>query len=108
MTKTEFVTKLAETGKITKKQAETIFSAFAETIAAALKSGDRIAIPGIGVFSSVKREARKGRNPRTGQEIKIPARTAVKFSTSSALNKQLNEAKKSPAKAATKPAKKKK
>ncbi|OPY60377.1 MAG: DNA-binding protein HRm [Syntrophorhabdaceae bacterium PtaU1.Bin034] len=108
MTKTEFVGKLAETGKITKKQAETVFSAFVETITAPLKGGDPVHLPGLGTFSSVKREARKGRNPRTGQEIKIPARTAVKFSTSNSLNKQLNEPKKAPAKAAVKPAKKKK
>ncbi|OPY64791.1 MAG: DNA-binding protein HRm [Syntrophorhabdaceae bacterium PtaU1.Bin034] len=100
MTKTEFVGKLSETGKITKKQAETVFSAFVETIAASLKSGDPVRLPGLGTFSSVKREARKGRNPRTGQEIKIPARTAVKFTTSTVLTKQMNEAKKKvPAKA---------
>ena len=104
MTKTEFVAKLAESAKISKKQAGQVFSTFVDTIAASLKGGDRIALPGLGAFSSVKREARKGRNPQTGAEIKIPARTAVKFSTSSVLAKDLNGAKKAAAKAAPKKA----
>jgi DNA-binding protein HU-beta len=109
MTKTEFVAKLAESAKISKKQAGQVFSTFVDTIAASLKGGDRIALPGLGAFSCVKREARKGRNPQTGAEIKIPARKAVKFSTSSVLSKDLNgvkrakaAAKKAPAKAAKK------
>lgn len=102
MTKTEFVAKLAESAKISKKQAGQVFTTFVDTIAASLKSGDRIALPGLGAFSCVKREARKGRNPQTGAEIKIPARTAVKFSTSSVLSKDLNGSKKAGAKAAKK------
>ena len=88
MTKSEFVAKLAETAQISKKQAGVVFATFVDTIAASLKSGDRIALPGLGSFSSVQRQARK----------------AVKFSTSSALSKNLNGAKKAPAKAAAKKA----
>ena len=106
MTKTEFVTKLAETAKISKKQAGQVFSTFVDTIAASLKKGDRIALPGLGSFSAVKREARKGRNPQTGAEIKIPARKAVKFSTSSVLAKDINGIRRAAKAAAKKPAKK--
>ena len=102
MTKTEFVAKLAEKGKITKKQSGDVFSAFVDIIAASLKGGQRVSLPGLGTFSCVKRQARKGRNPQTGAEIKIPARTAVKFSTSSVLSKIVSGAKKAPAKAAPK------
>ena len=102
MTKTEFVAKLAESAKISKKQAGVVFTTFVDTITGSLKSGARIALPGLGSFSTVKREARKGRNPQTGAEIKIPARKAVKFSTSGALSKDINGAKKAPAKAAKK------
>ena len=110
MTKSEFVTKLAEAAKISKKQAGQVFATFVGTITASLKKGDRIALPGLGSFSAVKREARKGRNPQTGAEIKIPARKAVKFSTSSVLTKDINgvkraakaTAKKAPAKGAPK------
>lgn len=109
MTKSDMVSKLAESGKITKKQADEVFDAFVDMISGALKGGERISLPGIGTFSSVKKAARKGRNPRTGEQIDIPARTAVKFSTSSTLAAGLNApAKKAApgkAKAPTKPAK---
>ena len=94
MTKEEFVAKLATAGKITKKQADDIFSTFVEMLAALLKKGERVAFPGLGVFSVVQKKARTGRNPSTGASIKIPARKAVKFSTSSALKQALNKAKK--------------
>lgn len=97
MTKTEFVAKMAAKGKITKKQAGDVFTAFVDLIGSSLKGGQRVSLPGLGTFSCVKRQARKGRNPQTGAEIKIPARTAVKFSTSSVLSK-LVSGKKAPAK----------
>jgi DNA-binding protein HU-beta len=103
MRKAEFVAKLSEAGKVTKKQAEQIFAAFVETIKASLQKAERIALPGLGSFSSVQRKARTGRNPRTGAAIKIPARKAVKFSAASSLSGAVN-GKKAPAKAAPKKA----
>jgi len=94
MTKEEFVAKLAQAGKITKTQADGIFSAFVEMLAASIKKGERVALPGLGVFSVVQKKARTGRNPATGAPLKIPARKAVKFSVSSALKQGLNKAKK--------------
>ncbi|OPY69949.1 MAG: DNA-binding protein HU-beta [Syntrophorhabdaceae bacterium PtaU1.Bin034] len=112
MSKMEFVPKLAEAGKITKKQADEIFSAFVGMISTSLQNGERVALPGIGVFTVVSRKARTGRNPRTGAEIKIPPRKAVKFSASSVISSSLNGPKKAPQKAAArkksaKPARKK-
>ena len=112
MSKAEFVTKLAEGGKITKKQAEGVFSAFVGMISTSLKNGERVALPGFGVFTVVDRKAKTGRNPRTGAEIKIPARKGVKFSASSVLSTGINGPKKAPQKTAAKkgpakPAKKK-
>ena len=94
MTKEEFVTKLATTAKVTKKQADDMFSGFIGMIAASLKKGERVALPGLGVFSVAQRKARTGRNPATGAAIKIPARKAVKFSASSALKQGLSKGKK--------------
>jgi len=112
MSKAEFVPRLAEVAKITKRQADEIFTAFVGMISTSLQHGERVALPGLGVFSVVSRKARTGRNPRTGAQIKIPARKAVKFSASSVLTGGLNGPKKSAQKAAakkgtTKPAKKK-
>ena len=98
MSKAEFVPELAEAGKITKKQADEIFSAFVGMISTSLRNGERVALPGLGVFTVVERKARKGRNPRTGVEIKIPARKGVKFSASSVLTTDLNAPKKAPEK----------
>jgi len=94
MTKAEFVAKLAQTCKVTKTQADGIFSTFLEMLAASLKKGERVALPGIGVFSVVQKKARTGRNPATGAALKIPARKAVKFSVSSVLKQGLNKPKK--------------
>ena len=97
-----FVAKLAESAKIPKKRADQVFSAFVDAITTSLKVGGRIAIPGFGTFSCVKRESKKSRNLHAGAETKIPARKAVKFSTSSTSNKGLNNAKRAAAKAAPK------
>ena len=94
MTKEEFVTRLAQAGKVTKKQADDIFSTFVDMVAASLKKGERVALPGLGVFSVVQKKARTGRNPATGATIKIPARKAVKFSVSSVLKQGLTKPKK--------------
>jgi DNA-binding protein HU-beta len=104
VSKAEFVPKLAEAGKITKKQADDIFSAFVGMIMTSLQNGERVALPGLGVFTVVDRKAKTGRNPRTGAEIKIPARKGVKFSASSVLSTALNGPKKASQKAAAKKA----
>ena len=94
MTKEDFVVKLAQAGKVTKKQADEMFSTFVDMVAASIKKGERVALPGLGVFSVIQKKARTGRNPGTGAPIKIPARKAVKFSVSSVLKQDLNKAKK--------------
>ena len=55
----------------------------------ALKQGDSIRLPGIGTFKVVERAARMGRNPRTGEQISIPARRQVKFTASKSLSEAL-------------------
>jgi DNA-binding protein HU-beta len=86
MTKGELVKKLKEeAGLATLAQAEAAYEKLFSFITDALKNGDSMAISGFGSFKTVKRAARKGRNPRTGQEIKIPASTVVKFTPGKAL-----------------------
>jgi len=92
MTKDELVTKLAESGNISKKKADEILSVLAESITEALQKGEKTVLPGIGSFSCVVKEARTGRHPRTGAEIKIPAKKAAKFYVSTALATALNTA----------------
>ena len=66
MNKTELVEKVAESAGLTKTQAEAAINAFVETITDGLKAGDKITLKGFGTFEVRQREAREGRNPRTG------------------------------------------
>jgi DNA-binding protein HU-beta len=85
MTKAEFVDKLAEKGKITKRQASETINLIFGTMADALVVGEEIAIPGFGKFSVATRKARTGMNPRTKKKIKIPETKVPKFSSAKAL-----------------------
>ena len=90
MTKAEFVKTLKEkAGLATLAQAEAAYENLFAIIKAALKKGDAVAVTGFGSFKVVKRKARKGRNPRTGKEIKIPAKKAVKFAPGKSLKESL-------------------
>ena len=78
MTKAEFVDKLAEKGKITKKQATEAIELIFSTIGEALVNGDELAVPGFGKFSIVTRKARTGLNPQTKAENQYPGNQSSK------------------------------
>lgn len=80
MTKAELIEKVAKSAGITKAQANDAINGFVDSVRNGLKKdGTRITLMGFGTFSTIKRKARTGRNPRTGQAIKIPATRAPKF-----------------------------
>ncbi|WPM31588.1 HU family DNA-binding protein [Hydrogenobacter sp. T-2] len=79
MTKAELVSAIAKGAGITKKQADAALKSAIQAVSEALKKGERVAVPGFGIFAVRTRAERKGRNPRTGAEIKIPARKVVAF-----------------------------
>ncbi len=85
MNKSDVIDKVAGAAKVGKQQAESVLDAFFDTVKSAVGSGDRVGWPGFGSFSATQRTARTGRNPQTGQPVKIPASRAVKFSAGSAL-----------------------
>ena len=91
MTKTELIAKVAAETGITKAQAKRCVDAFVEALTEALEKGERVAFPGFGVFKVKERKARKGRNPRTGKVIKIPARKVVVFTPGKALKEKVNK-----------------
>lgn len=85
MTKAEIVEKVAAETKVPKTVAAKAFAVITQSIEQAMKKGDRVTIVGFGTFSVADRKARKGRNPRTGKEIKIAAKKVPKFSAGAAL-----------------------
>ena len=85
MNKTELIAAVAEKAGLTKKDAERIVSATFETITASMEKGDKVSISGFGIFEVKAREARVGRNPRTKEEIQIPATRLPAFKASKTL-----------------------
>ena len=80
MTKAELVEKMAKDADISKVAAAAALNSFIEGITKALKKKDgKVTLVGFGTFAKVRRKARKGRNPQTGETIKIKASNAVKF-----------------------------
>jgi DNA-binding protein HU-beta len=85
MNKAELVAKIAEGAELTKAQDQKALNSFISATTTALKAGDKITLVGFGTFSAVNRAARIGRNPQTGKEIKIAAKTNGKFTPGKAL-----------------------
>lgn len=90
MKKVELVEAVAEMAGLTKTDAAKAVDATFAAITKALKGGDRVPVVGFGTFGVAKRAAREGRNPRTGDTVKIPARNAVTFKAGSALKDSVN------------------
>jgi DNA-binding protein HU-beta len=100
--KSDVIQDVAGASGVSKSDVEKVIDAFFDTVRTAASSGDRVAWPSFGSFSVTQRQARTGRNPRTGEPVPIAASKALKFSASSSLKSALNPA---PAKAAKKGAK---
>ncbi len=85
MNRAELVAKIAESSELTKKDAEKALTAFISSVTEALKDGEKVQLVGFGTFETRKREARTGRDPRTGNPIKIPASLSPAFKPGKAL-----------------------
>jgi DNA-binding protein HU-beta len=90
MNKSDLIDKMANDAKITKTQASAALNAFIEGTSQALKKGEKVILVGFGTYSVNRRASRMGRNPQTGQEIKIAAKNVVKFKAGSDLSKKVN------------------
>lgn len=96
MNKTELVNAIAEEANISKKDADAAVKAFVTVVSDELQKGEKVQLIGFGTFETGKRAARTGRNPQTGETIKIKEAIAPKFKAGAALKEKVN----------TKPAKK--
>jgi DNA-binding protein HU-beta len=79
MNKAELIAKISEDADLTKTQVNIVLDSFVDTVTKTLKSGDKVTLVGFGTFSVSKRLARNGRNPQTGEIIKIKAKKVAKF-----------------------------
>ena len=91
MKKSDLVEAVAEKTGLTKADSTRALDAVFEAITKALKKGERVPVAGFGTFNVVKRKAREGRNPQTGETVKIAARKAVTFKPGTALKETVNK-----------------
>ena len=91
MNKSDLIAAIAAKTGSTKKDAEATLNAFVDVVTDSLVKGDKVQLVGFGSFEVRKRAARKGRNPQTKEEIKIPASKAPVFKAGKALKDLVNE-----------------
>lgn len=89
MNKAELIAKMADDAGITKTQANESIDSFVDAITRTLKKGDKVTLVGFGTFSVSKRAARNGRNPQTGEVIKIKAKKVAKFKAGKELSAKI-------------------
>ena len=89
MNKQELIKNLAAHAEVSKAQAENLLTGLVKFAHLSLQVGEEFAIPDLGKFTVELRAARKGRNPKTGEEIDIPAKHVAKFSAAKALKDTL-------------------
>lgn len=90
MNKTELIAAVAEKAEISKKDSEKALKAFIDVVTEQLKAGDKVQVVGFGTFEVSERAAREGRNPQTGETMKIAACKAPKFKAGKALKDAIN------------------
>ena len=94
MNKAELIDKIAKDSGITKTQANEALDSFTNAVVSSLKKGDRVTLVGFGTFSVSERSARNGRNPQTGEVIKIKARKVPKFKAGKEFSTKIGTGKK--------------
>jgi DNA-binding protein HU-beta len=90
MNKAQLIQKIAENGNMTKKDAEAALNAVVAAITDAVAAGDKVQVSGFGSFDVKARDARTGRNPKTGEAVEIAASKRVVFTAAQALKDKIN------------------
>lgn len=90
MNKADLVNSISEKTGLTKSKTNEVVDALVSSITESLKNGEKVTLVGFGTFATTKKEARKGRNPKTGETIEIPSKTVAKFKAGSELSKSVN------------------
>ena len=91
MNKAELIDAMSKETNLTKKDVESVLNSFVNVVSGALAKKDKVQLVGFGSFEVRKRAARKGRNPQTGEEMKIKASTVPAFKPGKALKEKVNK-----------------
>src|SRR5881398_3328228 len=91
MTKADLVEEVAKVTELTRKDSEVIVDTMFESVIRALKSGDKLEVRGFGSFRVRQRNARVGRNPKTGEKVDVPAKRVPYFKPSKELKDLIND-----------------
>ena len=91
MIKADLIDAIAAETKFSKKDTDLFIRAFIENVSKALEEGDNVQLMGFGTFEVGKRAEREGRNPKTGETVKIPASKTPKFQAGKALKDRVNK-----------------
>jgi len=90
MNKADLVNSISEQTGLTKTKSNQVVDAITSLIAETLSKGEKVTLVGFGTFTTTDRNARKGRNPKPGEVIEIPAKRVAKFKSGSELTKNVN------------------
>jgi integration host factor subunit beta len=91
MTKADLVEEVAKVTELTRKDSEVIVDTLFESVIKALKAGDKLEVRGFGSFRVRQRNARVGRNPKTGEKVEVPAKRVPYFKPSKELKDLINQ-----------------
>jgi DNA-binding protein HU-beta len=91
MNKEELVQEVSKKAKVTQKEVAEVLSTFIDVVEKTVSKGKKVTLVGFGTFEARKRSARTGRNPQTGKEIKIPAKTVPTFSAGKKFKELVNK-----------------
>ena len=91
MTKADLIEEVSRVVELTRKESEVIVEAIFDSVVRSLRSGDKIEIRGFGSFRTRERQARIGRNPKTGERVEVPAKRIPYFKPSKELKDLVNE-----------------
>lgn len=90
MNKADLINQVSAKVELTKTKTSEVIDAIVEAVKSSLNSGDKVTLVGFGTFQTAERKERKGRNPKSGAEILIPAKTVAKFKPGSSLQASVN------------------
>lgn len=90
MNKADLVNSISEKTGLSKSKTNEVVDAFVASVTESLKKGEKVTLVNFGTFNTSERDARKGRNPKTGESIEIPAKRVARFKVGTGLSKNIN------------------